>query len=829
MLPLGGASSGVYRSKDAGDTWQQLTGNGLPSGDWGRVGIAVAPGMHGQRIYASIEAKNAGLYRSDDGGDSWTRVNQDPRITSRAWYFSSITADPSDPGVVYIPNVALYKLSAGGTKLSIVRGAPGGDDYHQIWIDPANSQHMVLGTDQGTTVTLDGGATWSTWYNQPTAQFYHVVTDNAFPYHVYGSQQDSGTAATASQTDHGEIDARDWFTVGGSESGYIVPDPKDPNIFYISGTYGSVGRFDRRTGQTQNIAPSPLPNGIESEMPARKYRDPWTPVLVSSAAQPNALYLGTQYVMKTIDGGLHWQTISPDLTGAEKKAGAKPEGAVTTEDAGERGYGVVYTIAPSSLSAPEIWAGSDTGLIHLTRDAGKAWTNVTPSGLSPWSKITFIECSHFSPGEAYAAVDRHRLDDMRPYLYRTRDFGKTWQPIVNGIPEHSFLRAIREDPKHKGLLFAATEFGPYVSFDDGDRWQPLQLNLPVTSIRDLAVHGDDLIAATHGRAFWILDDITPLRQIAEAAAGKGVYLYKPAPAIRMTSDIFSGTPLPPEEPQAKNPPRGAYIDYYLHGPAAGEVTLDILETSGKTIRHFSSREKPATPASGNAPIAPRWFPKPQELSEEAGMHRFIWDLRCGRANENSSADVEDTGIETFLGPLALPGGYKAKLTVNGHAFVQPLEIVMDPRGHIGSAVLLEQFQWAERAFNDMVLAKTANDEIRVLRIQIAKDLNAVSGTQADLHRALEAANQTCGGFLTGGAKSTGTGLESLGRAFTSALSGIEGADRTPPSQVVALYQDSDKTLKTSLAEWNAFQQKTLPALNQQLRQAGLAVIGNSSR
>src|SRR5581483_8932816 len=400
--PITGRGSGLFRSTDGGNTWQLLTGNGLPAGEWGRAGVAVARGTHGRRVYAVIEAHDAGLYRSDDGGDSWTRVNKDPRITSRAWYFSSITADPNDPDVVYIPNVALYKLSDGGESISIVRGAPGGDDYHQLWVDPANSRHMVLGTDQGTSISIDGGVTWSTWYNQPTAQFYHVVTDNAFPYHVYGAQQDSGTAATVSQTDHGEIDTRDWFTVGGSESGYIAIDPKDPNIFYVTGTYGSVGRFDQRTGQTQNIAPSPLPGEIDTAISTRKYRDPWTPVLVFSPAQPNALYLGTQYVMKTLDGGLHWQTISPDLTGARPDAtDPKSKEPLTIGNSEERGYGVVYTIAPSPLNASEIWAGSDTGLMHLTRDGGKTWKNVTPPETGPWSKIALIECSHLNSGEAY--------------------------------------------------------------------------------------------------------------------------------------------------------------------------------------------------------------------------------------------------------------------------------------------------------------------------------------------------------------------------------------------------------------------------------------------
>ena len=461
--PIDGPGGGLYRSKDAGKTWSRLN-NGLPEGDWGRIGVDVAP--DGKRVYALIQAKKSGLYRSDDGGETWTLENADPRLTSRAWYFNSITIDPQNADVTYIPNVALYRSEDGGKTISIVRGAPGGDDYHQIWVDPKNSDSMVLGTDQGTTVSLDRGQTWSTWYNQPTAQLYHVITDNQFPYIVYGAQQDSGSAAVPSRTDHGQITPRDWFPAGGSESGYMAPDPKDPNIIYLSGTYGSVSRYNRRTGLSQDVTPWPVPT-FGSEINQRKYRDPWTPVLIFSPADSTTLYLGTQYVMKTLDGGLHWQTISPDLTGSTQQPGDKAEGATTTENAKQRGYGVVFTIAASALNRDTIWAGSDTGLIHLTRDGGKTWKDVTPAGLTVWSKISFIEASHFDPAVAYAAVDRSRLDDQTPYLYRTRDYGATWQLITNGIAANAFLRGIREDTERKGLLFAGTELGVYVSFDDG--------------------------------------------------------------------------------------------------------------------------------------------------------------------------------------------------------------------------------------------------------------------------------------------------------------------------------------------------------------------------
>lgn len=820
--PIAGPGSGMYRSQDGGKTWNELKQNGLPDGPWGRLGLAVSANTHGERVYASIDAKQGGIYRSNDGGNHWQLVNSDARLTSRAWYFSCITVDPNNSNTLYVPNVALFKLSDGGKTLSIVRGAPGGDDYHQLWIDPTNSSHMLLGTDQGTTVTLNGGLTWSSWYNQPTAQFYHVITDNAFPYHLFGAQQDSGTAGTVNRTDHGEIDGRDWFTVSGSESGYIAPDPKDSNIFYVSGTYGSVVRFDRRMMQSQNVAPS-LAANFGTEINERKYRDPWTPVLVFSPLQPEALYFGTQYVMRTMDGGLHWQTISPDLTGAEpatqkSKAGGPP----SVQNTKQRGYGVVYTIAPSPVSASEIWAGSDTGLIHLTRDGGRSWANVTPLGLAAWSKITQIEASHSKAGEAYAAVDRHRLDDMRPYLFRTRDFGKSWQPVVDGFAPTAFLNAIREDPRHAGLLFAGTEFGIYVSFDDGDHWQSLQLNLPVTSVRDLAVHDDDLVAATHGRAFWILDDISALRQVDLKVQSSNAFLYKPARATRILNDAFPGTPLPPEEPQAQNPPEGAVIDYYLASTASGPVELDILDSAGKLVRHFSSRDQPVAPPE-NAAIAARWFKKPISLSEESGMHRFAWDLRYGRRGERTTEEDEETGMQVWIGPLVAPGAYRVKLTVPGKGSLeQKLDVRLDPRSHATPEILATQLRLAQQVFNDLVTARIAASEIHGLRLQLAKASAGLSANAALSKRVatLDKQVQT----IQNGDAQTAAGLASLSRAFAVALNATQHSDRAPSAQVVEMYHESDQQLQRRVAEWGALKQNAVPPLSQELRSAGQAPI-----
>ncbi len=817
--PLSGPGNGLWRSTDAGESWTEVRGHGLPEEDWGRVGVAVS--TDGRRVYAALAGKeHAGIYRSDDGGERWVLRNGDDRLTSRSWYFNCLTIDPQNPDVLYVPNVALYRTEDGGKTFGIVRGAPGGDDYHQVWVDPKDPAHLMLGVDQGATVSLDRGRTWTSWFNQPTAQLYHVTTDNNFPYWVYGSQQDSGAIAVASRTDHGGITGRDWFEPTGSESGYIAIDPKDPDIIYVSGTYGSVQRFDRRTSLSQTITPWPL-GGFGLEMAKRRYRDPWTPVLVFSQADRTSLYLGTQYVMRTVDGGLHWKEISPDLTGAAK--GEAGKGPVSVTDAKERGYGVVYTIAPSPLRAEEIWAGSDTGLIHLTRDGGKTWEDVTPKGLGAWSKIAQIEASHFDAGTAYAVVDRHRMDDTRPYLYVTTDYGKSWGLRVEGIMPGAFLNAVREDPKKRGVLYAGTEFGVYWTGDEGRQWSSLQRNLPVTSVRDLDVHGDDLVIATHGRSFWVLDDVAPLRQQAEARRAAGAFLYAPTEAVRVDNDTFLGTPLPPEEPQAKNPPSGAVFDYVLKAPAQ-RVQLRIFDAKHALMRQFSSGEMPKGWPS-TLPIAERWFPVPQVLAKSEGEHRFVWDLAAGGSGlATGDDDEDDAGAPP--GPRVVPGVYTVELVVDGRTMQQRLTVRMDPRDGAGAEDLERQFTLGQTVYAEAQRSRRAMAEMQsvaheLITMESAGVKDAAVGAEV---REARARLREISEGPEGAGVDADMGLSAASSGLGAVLRVVESGHRAEPASSLEAFDLLKRATDARTAEWAEFKAKRLPVLNEHLRRAGQKTV-----
>ena len=670
--PANGPGAGIFKSTDGGNTWTQLT-TGLPTEGVGRIGLSVSQ-TNRNRVYAIVDAKEGGLFSSNDAGTTWTKVSGDNRIWGRGWYFNKVSADPKDPDTVYVGNTSVYKSTNGGKSWTPIKGAPGGDDYHQLWINPDDPKRMILASDQGCVVTEDGAATWSSWYNQSTAQLYHVAADNRFPYWVTGAQQDSGAVGVPTRSNHSEISNHDWTGVcAGGESGYTAPDPLHPEILFG----GTVTRCNVLTGAIQNVTP---------EKGQGPFRHAWTQPLVFSAADPHALYFANQNVYKTTNGGESWTQISQDMTREEPGVPANLNEAAAADVApntpAARRLGVIYTIAPSPLRASMLWIGTDDGYIHLTNDDGKNWTNVTPTELTAWSKVTMMDASHFDVKEAYAAVERHQLEDYEPYIYRTRDSGKTWQKITTGLPSGVYVQTIKEDPLRRGLLFAGTELGAFVSFDDGDHWQSLQLNLPRASVRDLIIHGDDLIVATHGRGFWVLDNITALRQIDSQVANSNVVLFEPAVAINVAPPSDNGTPQPRDEPLAENPPFGAMIDYYLKNTASGPVVLEILDPSGDSIRRYSSDEKPSPVDPDTQNIPAFWRPTPQPLSGAAGMHRWVWDLRPTPPAARAGGQGGGGGGGGIFGggrPTVLSGRYTVKLTVGGETFTQPLIVEPDPR------------------------------------------------------------------------------------------------------------------------------------------------------
>jgi len=577
-----GPGSGLFKSTDGGTTWKQLT-VGLPTIEQGlgRIGFAIAP-TDSRRLYATVDGPAAvgGIYRSDDAGESWRRMNSEARLWGRGSDFAEVKVHPRNADIVFVANTSTYKSTDGAKTFTAIKGAPGGDDYHRIWINPENPDIILLAADQGATLTVNGGATWSSWYNQPTAQFYHVITDNRVPYWVYGGQQESGSAGVMSRGDNGAISFRDWRTVGLEEYGYAAPDPLDPNIVFG----GKISRFDHRTGEVQDVSPEPVRSG--------KYRFVRTMPVIFSPVDPKSLFLGSNVLFKTTTGGRSWEIISPDLT-RETYEVPTNLGIFTPLDP-EKGKhrGVIYTVAPSFRNAAIIWAGTDDGLIHVTRDGGKSWKDVTPAALTPWSKVSLLTASHFDDETAYAAVNRFRLDDLRPHIYRTHDGGRTWTEITRGIPENEVVNAVREDPVRKGMLYAGSERAVYVSWDDGDNWESLRLNMPATSIRDLVIHDDDIVVGTHGRSFWILDDISPLRQMTQATGKSAAILFRPRLTYRFRRNKNTDTPLPQEEPAGKNPPDGAIIYYYLGAQPRSPVTISIRDATGKLIRAFSSSNKP---------------------------------------------------------------------------------------------------------------------------------------------------------------------------------------------------------------------------------------------
>jgi photosystem II stability/assembly factor-like uncharacterized protein len=811
--PSKGPGAGLYRSKDGGEHWEQLTGHGLPSEGLGRMGIAFAP-SNPRRIYVIADAKEGGLYRSDDGGENWRRVSDDKRIWGRGWYFCEVSVDPKDADTVYVPNTGLYRSRDGGKTFTVLKGEPGGDDYHELWIDPDEPQRMILGSDQGVVVTRNGGETWSSWYNQPTGQFYHVATDSRFPYWVYGAQQDSGSAATPSRGRFRSLNFHDWRPIeAGDENGYLAPDPLNPEVVYG----GFVTRQDLRNEQMAHVVP-----GLAQ---TEKLRRTWTLPLVFSPIDSHVLYFGSQVLFRTVDGGNLWKAISPDLTREDPGVPANLDLATAADTPAEKRRGVIYTIAPSSVKAGEIWAGTDDGFIQLTQDEGETWSNITPAELTPWSKVTHIEASHFDVGTAYAAVDRHRLDDSHAYLYRTRDFGKSWQQASSGIPEGSFLNCVREDPLRKGLLYACTELGVYVSFNDGDSWQSLQLNMPTTSIRDLAVHGDDLVVATHGRSFWILDDASPLREMSAPVATADLWLFKPATAYRVRPGYDQGTPVPMDEALAENPPDGAVIDYWLKEKAKGPVELEILDADAKVVRRFSSADLLPKADPNKLPIAMEWVRREEPLSADAGMHRFVWDLHLALPASVRRSLYGPAGVSS------LPGNYTVKLTASGKSTSQTLTVKMDPRINTPEDALRREFVAASRVSERLGEVAAARERAEELQKEIAARKAETGGNSeviealAELERKIAEVHGAPGeeefGFF--GLRLPGAEPTTLHKA-TAALTGllmiIDGADAAPTADAQTAAEKWEAAGADVLSRWKTAEAEVVTA-NAILRKANL--------
>ena len=820
--------SGFYKSTDGGSTWRPIT-QGLPTADDGlsRIGIAISP-SNPKRLYLDVETKKdkAGIYRSDDAGESWQLVNSDRRIGGRGPGAMGIAVAPDNPDVLYVANTASWKSTDGGKTFVGWKGAPGGDDYQRIWISTEHPQIIAISADQGAAVSVNGGDTWSSWYNQPTAQFYDVTTDNRFPYWVYGGQQESGSVATKSRSDYGEISFRDWTLPGVFEYGRVAVDPKDPNIVFGA----KLTRTQQDIGEVADIAPEPIRRG--------EYRYNRTLPLIFSPIDPHTLYFGANVLFKTTDQGRSWTVISPDLTreSYEIPANLGPFSAGDPEKGKHRG--TIYAVAPSFKDASTIWAGTDDGLIHITRDGGKTWKNVTPPQLTPWAKVSILEASHFDPATVYAAVNTFRLDDLRPHIYRTRDYGATWQEIVSGLPANAPSGVVREDPQRKGLLFVGTENAVYVSFNDGDSWQSLQLNLPHTSMRDLTIHGDDLIVGTHGRSFWILDDITPLRQLDDKLAQQSVVLYAPEEALRWHWNRNPDTPLPPEVPAGKNPPDGAIIDYYLATSAQGPVTLEILDSKGELVRRHSSTDKPPSmeKLAVEHPIPMYWVRPTQILSAEAGMHRFVWNVHYAppQALEYEfpiSAIFHNTPLVP-LGAWALPGSYTVKLTVDGKSYTQPFTLKMDPRIQTSLDDLRKQHEMEVAAVEGMDESYESLEQVKSVREQI-KALSKKVAAKDKLGKELESLDNQCA-ELEGAKQHSFYGvpnsgkqpenLSTLNQHFAAILAISDSADAAPTTQAAAAYKDLEDSDTAVRRHWSAIRERDIPDINKSLSKAGLEPI-----
>jgi len=811
----------IYKSTDQGSTWNASDGKGLPTDPMGRVGIAVAPGTNGMRVYAII---SQGLFRSDDGGANWQRSTADSRIVGNG-YFSRVFIDPKNADFVYVAQTSMYRSMDGGRTFEAWQGAPSGDDFHVMWINPANTQNMILGVDQGAIISVNGGATWSSWYNQATGQFYHVSTDQQFPYYVYAAQQDSGTAAVTSRSDYGEITYRDWAPTGGFEFAYIVPDPANSNYVYAGGWYGTVLRYDKITGQVVHLL-----------VRSAKYRTANMAPIAFLPQDPHMLYAAAQYVLRSKDGGFSWQEVSPDLT-IKPDDTPKPD-ADKTKPAAEKPKPrwVITTMALSPVKAGVIWVGTSNGLIQVTKN-GKEWNNVSIKDLPKRSVIASVEASRHDAATAYVVVGAFR--ELRPLIYRTRDYGQSWQLITTGLPAAGTARVVREDPSRKGLLYAGTWNGMYVSLDDGDHWQTLQLNLPTATVTDLEVHGDDLVASTYGRSLWVLDDVTPLRQFDSKWMQEDAYLLHPRTTIRARWDMSQDTPLPPETPAGDNPPDGAIINYFLKSEPAGDIKLSIYDAKNNLVREFSNIAEPFDRAPANAPEY--WFAPPPALSKKAGLNRFTWNLRYpamkalrysyyGNTTDYIEYTLSDHAIpgefprEIQPGPFVVPGEYSLVLTVDGKTYRQPLTVTPDPRVRVSQADLVRQLDTSKNISAQMSATYDAYGQVTALRAAIADRQKTIADDAAkkDLADALKALDGQAAEVENG--KGDDPGVGPLNREVARLAFMVESGDARPSALLQAGVDQYCQDLTKRLAQWREVNQQKIAPANALLQKYGSAAI-----
>jgi photosystem II stability/assembly factor-like uncharacterized protein len=840
-----GTGGGLFKSSDGGDTWQRITA-GLPA-NLAQVNIAIAPSAP-QRVYASIatsdpgnysSAAGLGIFRSDDSGESWTRITTDPRPALRigGGDLAVVRVDPSNADVVYSASIVTMKSTDGGKSWKPLRGAPGGDDYQNLWISPNDPHRIALVSDQGAVITVNGGETWSSWFNQPTAQLYHVSVTPTFPYRVCAGQQESGSVCIASRGNDGSVTARDWHPVGVIEYGYVAPDPLDADVIYGAGR-NEVSKFSVSTGQVQNVTPIPV-RGPEVRVDR-------TQPLMFSPLDGHTLYYAANRLYRTTDGGMTWQTVSPDLA---REAGAVPASVGELRRKGaEAQRGVIYALGLSPLDRGRLWAGTDDGFVWLSADGGGNWSNVTPPELIPWSKVTQIEASHFDVDTAYVSVSRMRIDDLRPYIYRTHDRGRTWQPIIAGLPPDAAVNAVREDPQRRGLLFAATESAVWVSFDDGDHWQSLQLNLPHTSMRDLWIHEDDLILATHGRSIWILDDIARLRQLPQGPM-RDALLFRPGVAYRVHRSTWSDTPIPPDEPLAENPPAGAVLEFFLPRDARQPVVLEVIDGSGAVVRRFRSDDAPQPSAAELARelIPQYWIKPPQVLPARAGMHRWVWDLRYAAplavTHGYPISAVPHATPQQPEGPLALPGTYRVRLSFDGQRLEAPLTLKPDPRVPASAEALARQLALAT-SLADLL---TQSSRTLLTAQSEAAQLKALTpgGATAEAIRSFQVRLGELSGSAEGKATGSGTteakppapqagtapaapaapqpNLKDVQEQIAGLYAEVTRGDGAPSAAQLAATAAAQGTLAGLMGTWQKLQ-ADLPDLNKRLAAAKLAPI-----